>query len=114
MLYIAVPASTWPQIEGVTVLKSEGQDGWACCESHVGWRDLVVRVSTSGPKAPLAQLGDALADAGWTPTRCAWREPRSRKRCAESPGFFAVLSAPRSEARARQGIVLVDLQRSPV
>ena len=68
-LYTAVPESAWPQMDGVSVIRSRGSDGNSCCEPSVGSRNLVVQMS-SHQESPLLALQQSLSRAGWAPTRC--------------------------------------------
>ena len=110
-LYSAVPKSDWPRMEGVSVVSSKGIEGNQCCEAHAGSRRLLVRV-TYDENPALHTLQQSLADAGWTPTRCAGGYNRSKQLCTRRMGLFAVLRAPHSEVKQDKGLVSVDIQRS--
>jgi len=111
-LYSSVPASAWPQLDGVSVVSSEGSNGNECCEAHVGSRQLVVKLSPD-EITPLLGLQQSLVEAGWRPAKCAGTESRTEKVCARTSGFFAVLTVPHSRAEQEEGLIFVDLQRSP-
>jgi hypothetical protein len=110
-LYEAVPEASWPVMEGVTVLKSEGYPGQECCESHPGGRNVVVAVAVSRNADALRSLRRSMTRAGWSPSRCANRAFPGRELCAKAPGLFAVLRPSKHSSGAT---VRVQITRSPV
>lgn len=111
-LYTAVPESAWPQMDGVSVVKSKGFEGFEGGESHVGRREIVVQLS-SNESRPILALQQSLGEAGWTQARCAGANRPAKQLCVETSGLFAVLEVPHSQEQQSEGLVHVALQRSP-
>lgn len=110
--YTAVPESAWPQMEGVSVVRSKGFEGVEEGESHVGRREIVVQLG-SNESRPILALQQSLGEAGWTPARCAGANRPAKQLCVETSGLFAVLELPHRQEQPSGGLVHVAMQRSP-
>lgn len=103
-----IPADAWPNLDGVTVIASDGFTGADCCEQQqTGGRMFQLKTSVAAEDA-IEMVGSGLIEAGWQTSRC--NHPTV---CLHDDGMAAVLLKPDFAERKRGVEVTVWLNRDP-
>lgn len=103
----AVPASAFPEIDGVTVLSSTVPVPPQWEDSQSGNRQLVVSTADENGAAAFDRVTSGLVSSGWAETRCAGS---GRARCFQNDEFFAVVQYPPGQSNSN---VAVQIEWAP-